>query len=332
MSNYEEKCWVGFDLGGTKMLSQIFDSKFYSLGRRREKTRGHEGSDVGLGRIADLIRSSMKDVNLKNSDLGGIGIGAPGPLDLQRGIIKSAPNLGWKDVHLGEFLKETFGCPVLVINDVDAGVFGEYSFGAGRGSRCCLGVFPGTGIGGGCVYNGEIFFGNNTSCFEVGHMQIAADGPLCGCGRRGCLEAVASRLAISASAAQAAYRGDAPNLRADAGTDLSNIRSKALARAIDAGDDAVREIIRNAARSIGVAIGNLVNLLLPDKIILGGGLVEAMPNIFVETVAGTARKRVLPAFEDSFAVVAAQLGDDSAAMGAAAWIHQNVAGPISDES
>ena len=324
--NYEEKCWVGFDLGGTKMLSQIFDSKFYSLGRKREKTKGHEGAEAGLDRIADLIRSSMKEVNLSNSDLGGIGVGAPGPLDLKEGIIKSAPNLGWENVHLGDFLRETFGCPVVVINDVDAGVFGEYRFGAGRGSRCCLGVFPGTGIGGGCVYDGDIFLGNNTSCFEVGHMQIAPDGPMCGCGKRGCLEAVASRLAISASAAQAAYRGDAPNLRAEVGTDLSSIRSKALARAIDAGDHVIREIIRNAARSIGVAVGNLVNLLLPDKIILGGGLVEAMPDIFVETVTSAARKRVLSSFENSFAVVAAQLGDDSAAMGAAAWVHQHVTG------
>jgi glucokinase len=205
------------------------------------------------------------------------------------------------------------------MNDVDAGVYGEYRFGAGRGARCVLGVFPGTGIGGGCVYDGQIIRGKTGSCMEVGHIQIAPDGPLCGCGRRGCLEAVASRLAISAAAAQAAFRGDAPNLRAEAGTDLTEIRSKVLARAVAAGDTAVEEIIRNAARSIGVAVGNLVNLLLPEQVILGGGLVEAMPDIFVSTVARTAVKRALPSYADSFTVSAAQLGDDAAVMGAAGW-------------
>ncbi|MCA9182478.1 MAG: ROK family protein, partial [Planctomycetales bacterium] len=252
------------------------------------------------------------------------GIGAPGPLDLDNGIIMSAPNLGWEDVRVKDHLEKHFNCPVVLMNDVDAGVYGEYRFGAGRGTRCVLGVFPGTGIGGGCVYDGQVIRGKTGSCMEVGHMQIAADGPLCGCGRRGCLEAVASRLAISAAAAQAAYRGDAPNLRAEAGTDLSEIRSKVLARSVAAGDKAVEEIIKNAARSIGVAVGNLVNLLLPEKVILGGGLVEAMPELFVNSVTRSATKRVLPTYVDTFQVVAAQLGDDAAVMGAAGWAQKTV--------
>jgi glucokinase len=187
-----------------------------------------------------------------------------------------------------------------------------------------LGVCPGTGIGGGCVYDGEILRGKTQSCMEVGHMQIAPDGPLCGCGRRGCLEAVASRLAISALVAQAAYRGDAPHVFRECGTDLTNIRSKVLARAIEAGDVIVEKIISNAARSIGVAVGNLVNLLLPDRVILGGGLVEAMPDLFVNGVSRCAKRRVMPSFEDSFTVVAAQLADDSTVMGTAAWVQKKV--------
>lgn len=318
----DDKCWVGFDLGGTKMLSQVFDPKFYALSRQRDRTKGHKGSDDGLSRIIKLIESTLAEVNIGSDDLGGIGIGAPGPLDLDNGIIISAPNLGWENVHVTDHLKDHFKCPVVLMNDVDAGVYGEYRFGAGRGGRCVLGVFPGTGIGGGLVYDGQIFRGKTGSCMEVGHMQIAPDGPLCGCGRRGCLEAVASRLAISAAAAQAAFRGDAPNLRAQAGTDLSEIRSKVLSRAIAAGDKAIEEIIRNAARSIGVAVGNLVNLLLPDNVILGGGLVEAMPDLFVENVKRAAKKRALPSYSDAFSVSAAQLGDDAAVMGAAGWAHK----------
>ena len=322
----DQKCWVGFDLGGTKMLAQVFDDKFYALSRQRDRTKGHKGSESGLNRIKKLIESALAEINIDKDGLGGIGIGAPGPLDLDRGVIVSAPNLGWEDVPIKDELESHFNCPVVLMNDVDAGVYGEYRFGAGRGARCVLGVFPGTGIGGGCVYDGQIVRGRTGSCMEVGHMQIAPDGPLCGCGRRGCLEAVASRLAISAAAAQAAYRGDAPNLRAQVGTDLSEIRSKVLARAVAAGDSAVEEIIRNAARSIGVAVGNLVNLLLPETVILGGGLVEAMPELFVQSVTRSARKRALPSYVDAFQIVAAKLGDDAAVMGAAGWAQQIVGG------
>ncbi|MFC1757183.1 ROK family protein [Planctomycetota bacterium] len=323
-TNNDEKCWVGFDLGGTKMLAQVFDNKFHALSRQRDRTKGHKGSESGVIRIKKLIESTLSELNIKSEELGGIGIGAPGPLDLGNGIIINAPNLGWENVPIKDELESHFKCPVVLMNDVDAGVYGEYRFGAGRGARCVLGVFPGTGVGGGCVYDGQIIRGKTGSCMEVGHMQIAPDGPLCGCGRRGCLEAVASRLAISAAAAQAAYRGDAPTLRAEAGTDLSEIRSKVLARAVAAGDTAIEQIIRNAARSIGVAVGNLVNLLLPETVILGGGLVEAMPDLFVQAVTRSAKKRVLPSYSDAFTVVPAQLGDDAAVMGAAGWVQKTV--------
>jgi glucokinase len=322
--NDKHKVWVGFDLGGTKMACQAFDGQFHSLARERDKTRGHEGSSVGLERIAALIRSTLGKLNLQPGDLGGIGIGCPGPLDLDAGVILSAPNLGWTQVRLKEFLEQQFQCPAFILNDVDAGVYGEYRFGAGRDGHCVLGVFPGTGIGGGCVYEGELLRGRTGSCMEIGHMRIVPDGPLCGCGRRGCLEAVASRLAISAAVIQAAYRGEAPHLMKHYGTDLSKIRSKALAESIAAGDGRIRDIITNAARQIGMAVANVVNLLLPDKVVLGGGLVEAMPDLFVDPVREAANAHVMPAFENSFEVLVGRLGDDAATMGAAAWAFHRV--------
>jgi glucokinase len=320
----DKKVWIGFDLGGTKMLCQVFDAQFNALSRNREKTRGHQGAEIGLNRISDTIRGALGQLHLQPGDLGGIGIGCPGPLDLNEGVILNAPNLGWKNVPIQAKLEQEFGCPVRILNDVDAGVYGEFRFGAGRDCRCVLGIFPGTGIGGGCVYEGEIIRGRTGSCMEVGHMQVAAGGPLCGCGRRGCLEAVASRLAISAAVIQAAYRGEAPFLMKNYGTDLAKIRSKALSESIANGDERIRDIVKNAARQIGIAAGNLVNLLLPDRIILGGGLVEAMPSLFVEPVKAAAQKRVMPSFVNTFDVVAAQLGDDSGVLGAAAWVQHVV--------
>jgi glucokinase len=164
-------------------------------------------------------------------------------------------------------------------------------------------------------------------------MQVMPDGPLCGCGARGCLEAVASRLVISAAAAQAVYRGQAPNLRKLAGTDLSEIRSGALADAISAGDEVVERIVREAGTHIGIAVANVVHLLAPDKVVLGGGLVEAMPELITQAVRTTAVSRVMPSFAESFQVVAAELGDDASVMGAAAWAQEVVtAGAKSQDS
>jgi glucokinase len=315
-------CWVGFDLGGTKMMAAVFDADFRLLGRKRRKTKGNEGAKAGMERVAQTIRDALEEAGRSADELAGIGIGCPGNIDLEKGTILDSANLGWRQVHVREILEKTFGCPATMLNDVDAGVYGEYRFGAAKGARCVVGVFPGTGIGGGCVYEGQILRGKNLSCFEIGHMQVTQHGLPCGCGRNGCLETEASRLAISAAAAAAAFRGEAPHLLAAAGTTLSDIRSGVLADAIRAGDVAIEKIVRRAAMFIGDAVGNIVNLLTPDVVVLGGGLVEAMPELMVKGIEDAARKRAAPAFGKLFKVVAAKLGDDAVARGAAAWIQK----------
>ncbi len=312
-------CWVGFDLGGTKMLAQVYDDSLKLLGKDRKKTKPASDVNAGIARIVETIRAALTDAKVDPARLAGIGIGCPGPCDMERGILHSPPNLAWGDVDMAKLLTKEFGCPTALLNDVDSGMYGEYRFGAAKDAFCALGVFPGTGIGGGLVYRGEIFRGHNITAMEIGHCQVVYNGPLCGCGQRGCLEAVASRTAIAANAARAALRGDAPHLLAKAGTDLANIRSGALADSIKEGDKAVEVIVQEAARLIGLAVSTTINLLAPDVVVLGGGLVEAMSDLFVSGVDKAARKRVMPAFKDAFKVVPAALGDDATAMGAAAW-------------
>jgi glucokinase len=246
---------------------------------------------------------------------------------MERGVVLEAVNLGWKNMPLRETLEKEFGCGAVIANDVDVGVYGEYRFGAARSARCAVGVFPGTGIGGGCVYEGKIFRGKYCSNMEIGHLQINPHGKLCGCGRYGCLETEASRLAISAEAAKAVYRGEAPHLQATIGADLDEIRSGPLAAAIKAGDIVIEHIVRRAAEKIGVAVGNVINLLCPDIVVLGGGLVEAMPDLFVETVGSMARKTVMPPLVNFFEVVPAKLGDEAGVLGAAAWAVECLAPP-----
>ena len=318
--------WIGFDLGGTKMLGAVLDARFRVVAAARHKSKGAAGARKGIDRIVATVGEVLEQAALSRRAVAGIGIGVPGFVDLERGVVLQAPNLGWRDVPLRKALEKRFGVPVVVANDVDAGTFGEYQFGAGQRARCVVGVFPGTGIGGGCVYEGRVLRGRAVSCMEIGHIPVQPGGALCGCGRRGCLETVASRLAIAAEAAQAAYRGEAPYLLAHAGTDLSLIRSGVIHAAIKGGDKVVERIVRRAARHIGVALAGVVDLLAPDVIVLGGGLAEEMPSLFVQEVESTLRKGVVDAFHDTFRVVPAQLGDYATVMGVAALAAQARAG------
>ena len=313
------RAWIGFDLGGTKMNTMLFDNSFNVRGRRRKKSRGSEGVESGIERIISSIAKLLEEGQTPKDALGGIGDGCPGPLDLEEGVILESPNLGWKNVPLKKILEKEFGCPVFLCNDVDAGVYGEYKFGAAEGARTALGVFPGTGIGGAMVYEGQIFRGKTGSCLEIGHVPVIPDGAMCGCGRRGCLETVASRLAMSAEIAKAAYRGQAPYILRVAGTDLANIRSGTIKEAIDAGDKIVEEILREGAQQLGTVLAGAVNMLAPDIIVLGGGLVEALPKLFLEEVGKAVAKQVMPSYLKTYELRIAKLGDDAGAMGAAAW-------------
>ena len=324
MSDNSQDYWIGFDLGGTKMLAVVFDKDFKRVGKARKKTKGNEGMAAGLKRINAVIEGAIEDAKITREQVKGLGIGCPGPLDLKKKVIRSAPNLGWEDVPIGKSIESEFGFPVTVANDVDAGVFGEYTFGAGKGARCLIGIFPGTGIGGGCVYEGKLFVGANCTCMEIGHIPMRAQGDIDGAGNHGSLESVASRLTIAAQCALAAYRGQAPNLLADAGTDVANIRSGAISDAVKKGDKVVKEIVEDACEHLANSVVTMVHLMAPDMIVFGGGLIEAMEDVMLPEIKKRATKKILPAMRDVFKLTAAELGDDAGVMGAAALAKQAV--------
>ena len=311
--------WIGVDVGGTKTLAVAYDAQWNRLGSKRRRTRGYEGPEAGVERLAKTIRRAIEDAGRDLADVAAIGVACPSPVDARRGIVLEAVNLGWRDLPLAEELEQMLGVPVAVLNDVDAGLYAECRFGVAQDAKQVLGIFPGTGIGGALVTDGRVFTGPSISCVEVGHLRVQPDGPRCGCGNCGCLETVAGRLAIAAEAARAAYRGEAPHLLETAGTDLDRIRSGALAAAIREGDQAVERIVRRAAAWLGVALASLVHLFAPDIVVLGGGLVEAMPDLYLEEVRTAAETHVMPAYRNRFEVRVAALGDDASVRGAAAW-------------
>jgi glucokinase len=314
------KYWVGFDLGGTKMHCALFDEKLQKVGHRKRRTRQDLGVEGGLERIAETILRLTDELGIQPSQIAGIGIGCPGPVEWDKGLVRVAVNLGWENVKVGSFMEKRFNCPVAVLNDVDAGVYGEHIAGAGKGSRSTVGIFPGTGIGGGCVYDGQILRGKKLSCMEIGHIKISGSGRTGGSCMPGTLEAEASRLAIAAEVAKLAYRGEAPNLYAAVGCDLGSIRSKVIFEAIAAGDVEVEKVFLAACETIGQAIANIVLLICPDCVVLGGGLVDAMPDRYLKYITAVAQESVFECYRDQFDVRVAKLGDDAGAVGCASWI------------
>ncbi len=312
---------VGLDIGGTKMMACVFDHKFKVVGRCKKKSKSSKAEDPEE-RIERIVKEALADSGGKT--IRGIGVGSPGPLDPKTGVIIDTPNLGWKRFPLGQMLGKAFGVPVAVDNDVNLGTYGEWVFGKIKDCKDVIGLFPGTGIGGGIIVNGQLYHGASGSAGEVGHMTLEIDGPYCGCGKRGCFEALASRIAIAAQIAALAARGDAPYILENCGTDLANIRSGMIAKAIDAGEKMVEGVVRKAAFYTGVAAANLVNIFSPEALVLGGGLVEAMEALYMEEIAKALKEHTMPFLLKFVKVVPAKLGDDAVAMGAAYLIAERL--------
>lgn len=325
VKTYSGRVWVGFDLGGTKMLAKVFNDDYQTLGKSKQKTQGAKGSEAGLTRMESVIEEALADAGVDSSLIAGIGVGCPGPISPETGTLVEAPNLGWKNVPIEDAIGETFNCRAVICNDVDAGVYAEYEEGAARDARCAVGIFPGTGIGAGAVINGRMMQGASLSCMELGHIPIFPETS--GHGEDGStLEKECSRLKIATEAARAAYRGLAPNLLNSCGTDISKITSGKLAAAIEDGDEEIEHIVRRAASLLGCGVATVVHLMAPDVIVLGGGLVEAMPDIYLDTVRQATIDRVLDTYKDSFRIVAAELEDDAGVLGAAAWARKVIEG------
>jgi glucokinase len=315
---------VAVDVGGTNIVAAVLDHDMNIVSRRKKKSRAQPGSDPTEVRLTEAIAEALEEAGLKKPK--GIGIGSPGPLDPVEGVIVDTPNLAWKDFPLVEYLEKKFDVPVVLDNDVNLGTYGEYRFGKASKFSNVLGVFPGTGVGGGWVLDGKLFTGASGSALEVGHITVLPGGPFCGCGKRGCLEAIASRTAIAAEIAVLAARHDAPFIFENYGTDIANIRSGAIAKAIKNGDHMVEAVVRRAAYYVGMTIGNLINVLSPEAVVIGGGLVEAMEKLYLEEVESAIEEHALEFMREGVELFPAKLGDDAVVMGAAALIADKLNG------
>lgn len=308
---------IGVDLGGTKILAAVvLEGKI--LGRSKKRTRAELGPVEVVARITQTIRQAAEDARVSLAEIAAVGIGAPGPLDPVSGIVFHAPNMpGWDNLPLAGKLSDILGAPVFLENDVNVGALGEYVMGAGRGSKDMVGVFVGTGVGGGIIIDGELRSGVRHVAGEVGHMIIAAGGPYCGCGRQGCLEAVASRTAIERDLNAGIATGRENLLSELTGSDATHITSGLLARAYEAGCPLTCEVINRALWYLGLHAASIVNFIDPEILVYGGGMVEAMGERFLTPIRVVARQHFIHQKGEPVKIVGAQLGDDAGVLGAA---------------
>ncbi len=313
----KSELYIGVDLGGTKILAGVFDSRLKLIGTYKLSTKAQRGSEGVIERISRCVRDAVDECDLKLDQVRGIGIGAPGAVDSVSGTVVFAPNLDWRDVPLAKELSQELKLPVFLENDCTLSMLGVYEAELETKPRSVLGIFLGTGIGGGLILDGEIYRGFTRCAGEVGHMVLEINGPKCGCGNRGCFEALASRTALFQRIRSAVKEGQETLLTGMLGKDLEDLRSGDLRKAIRRGDKFVDHIVEEAAEYTGIAVANLANILGPEVIVLGGGVIEALGDEMMSIIVETANDYAMPGALKGVEIIATELGDNAGITGGA---------------
>lgn len=308
--------FLALDIGGTKIAL----GRFSEDGKLEEKIIFPTNAERGYKKIVEEIIENLK--KLKTDNTVALGVGCGGPLDSERGIILSPPNLpGWDNVPLKKDLEDALKIPVFLDNDANSACLGEYYFGAGRGVKNLVYITISTGIGAGIIIDGKILHGQRDSAGEVGHQTILPDGPLCNCGNRGCLEALASGTAIVKRAEEAILRGEDTILRE--WSKKEKISAKMVRSAYLEGDKVAERIWKTALEYLGIGIGNVITIVSPERVVFGGGIMNAGEEV-LETVKRVVKERVRLVPVDKVEIVLAQLGEDVGIYGALALTLSNM--------
>ncbi len=308
--------YAGIDLGGTNISAALADAEGNIVASAKTPTVSHEAPDAVMGRMASLVNELAAKSGARPAALG---IGAPGLVDVALGVTKFLPNMPtqWRDVGVRAVLEPNVGCPVHLLNDARAATLGELVFGHGKSVRTMIFFGLGTGVGGGVVVDGRLRLGPLGAAGELGHQTIIPDGPLCGCGNRGCLETLVSGPAISAQGMRLFLAGNAPRLYEICDGDVSKVTPATMAQAAVAGDASVGAAIERAAGWLGIGAANLVTALHPELVVIGGGVAE-MGDLLLEPVRKTIRQRVGMFPAESVRVEKSMLGDRAGLFGAIA--------------
>lgn len=303
------KSYIGLDVGGTKVLGGLFDKDGKLLKEAKRATKASKGSEIILKQIFRVIDELMMS---SDSEVLAIGAGVPGIIE--NGNILFTPNLPWNNYPLKKELEEHYGIPVTLGNDATTSLLGEWKYGSAKGAKNVVGIFVGTGIGGGILIGGSPYMGSIGAAGELGHMIVSPEGPYCGCGARGCLESVASKTAIQKKITNQISRGRK--------TILENyfkenyiLKSSQLKEALESNDELVVEVIDELSYYLGVGAASIMNIFNPDVIVFGGGLINALSNIILPKIIKTAHSYAIARIFEHCEIKEAMLGDHACLYG-----------------
>lgn len=322
----EKKYSIGVDLGGTNIVNTVVNYQGKIVSRLKVPTLAERGKESTIKRIVETIHENIVQSTIASGDIIGIGIGAPGPLDVKKGIINFAPNLpGWRDVPLRKILEDEFNMKIVLENDANAAAWGERCFGAGQGVNNLVCFTLGTGIGGGIIINGKIYHGNNYGAAELGHMTVNKDGPRCNCGNYGCLESYSSATGIKNRIKNRIKEGiKSEFLDFDEDKLFESLRLKSIFEVARKGDRLTKDIVEEAISYLGIAIANIANILNPEMVVLVGGITNEGNKLLIP-LRKEVKKRALYSNYKSLKIVIGKLAGNAGVLGAAAllWIPTN---------
>lgn len=313
MAKSNDKIFVGVDLGGTNVSAGVCDAKNNVIAREKKKTKAEEGGGAVIERICKVVQEALGKAGLALTDIGGVGIGAPGAVDINKGTVLNAVNLRWKDFPLAAELKSKLKVPVTVDNDVNVGTWGEHVAGAAQEFDDLLGIFVGTGIGGGLIIGGKLYHGHYFTAGEIGHTILFGDAPL---GIR-TLENRASRTAVVNQLKELILANHESKITKLVDGNLDEIRSSVLAKAIKEDDKLTIEVAKQSARYVGIAIANTLTLLSLPCAVVGGGAMEAMGEPYLKWIRQSFEEHVFPEKLRAAKIIQSSLGDDAGVVGAA---------------
>lgn len=314
-----KRAYIGIDIGGTKSLYALFDSKFEVIAEEKMRTHPDKGGVRTFTKAMEgAIGRLMKEAKRARREVRYVGVGCAGDIDLKRGIIRDSPNLRFLNGYpMHDRLEKLTGAKVFVGHDVQAALYGEFRMGSARKARHVVGTWLGTGVGGALILDRRLHLGVSGQAGDLGNYLLHAVDVSQELPTKEVLDSVASRTAIAGDAAALAAKHNAPSLEKLAGTDVRDIKASALAQAIRQGDKAVEKLVRSRASVVGAALSNIVDFLNPDLIVLGGGLVEAMPQLMRREVRKSIEAHTAPKAARAVKVVVSKLKDHAGTMGAA---------------
>ncbi|MFZ5987673.1 MAG: ROK family protein [Bacillota bacterium] len=316
--------YICLDIGGTKVLGAVFDEKNNIVFKVKKKTRVEKGMEKIEEKIVNVVEDLVNGSAVSWSDIAAIGAGAPGVINEDTGEIIFAPNLPWRNYDIKGIIEKKFNVPFFLGNDANMGMLGEWKYGAAVKKENVVGIFVGTGIGGGLIINNRLFSGPRHLAGELGHMVLNTEGPYCNCGQRGCLEAYAGKVSLTKEIRVQIERGRKTILKDLVDDDVSVIKSKALKKAIDEKDSVAIEVMDRAVYYLAAGTGSLINIFNPDMVVLGGGVLESLGEYMMPLLKNYVKRFSMPDVLEGTEIVQSLLGDDAILFGALALIKQKI--------